>query len=47
MYYSFERLSGTTIFDDSGNSIDASLNSLSQVTKETGKCGNGLHLNNG
>ncbi len=47
MYYSFERQSGATIFDDSGNNIDASVNSLAQVTKESGKCGSGLHLNQG
>jgi hypothetical protein len=47
VYYSFERLSGTTIFDDSGNNIDAASSSAAQVTKESGKCGNGLHLNQG
>ncbi|XP_028410253.1 uncharacterized protein LOC114532854 [Dendronephthya gigantea] len=47
VYYSFERQSGNIVFDDSGNSIDASVSSLAQVTKASGNCGSGLRLNQG
>lgn len=47
LYYSFDRLSGTTILDDSGNNVDGTASSEAQVMKEDGKCGKGLHLNQG
>ena len=47
VYYSFDRQSGAKIFDDSGNNVDASVTSQAQAAKESGKCGSGLHLNQG
>ena len=47
VYYSFERQTGDKIFDDSGNNVDALVSSQAQVTKESGKCGSGLHLYQG
>jgi hypothetical protein len=47
VYFGFDRVSGHTVFDDSGSGNNGLLSSLATVTKTSGTCGNGLRLQGG
>ncbi|XP_015760646.1 PREDICTED: uncharacterized protein LOC107339825 [Acropora digitifera] len=47
LYFGFDRVSGSAVFDDSGSGNNGELTSLATVTKTSGTCGNGLRLRGG
>lgn len=47
LYFGFDRVSGSAVFDDSGSENNGELTSLATVTKTSGTCGNGLRLRGG
>ena len=47
LYYGFDRVAGSNVYDDSGYRNNGDLTSLATVTKTSGTCGNGLRLHGG
>ena len=47
LYFGFDRVSGSAVYDDSGSGNNGELTSLATVTKISGNCGNGLQLHGG
>jgi len=47
LYFGFDRVSGSNVYDDSGSKNNGELTSLATVTKTSGTCGNGLKLHGG
>lgn len=47
VYFGFDRVSGSNVYDDSGSGNNGELTSLATVTKTSGNCGNGLKLHGG
>ena len=47
VYFGFDRVSGNTVLDDSGDGNDGELTSLATMAKTSGTCGNGLRLQGG
>jgi len=47
LYYGFDRVSGSNVYDDSGSTNNGELTSLATVRKTSGTCGNGLKLHGG
>lgn len=47
LYFGFDRVSGSNVYDDSGNRNNGELTSLATVTKTSGTCGNGMKLHGG
>ena len=47
LYFGFDRVSGSNVYDDSGNRNNGELTSLATVAKTSGTCGNGMKLHGG
>ena len=47
LYFGFDRVSGSDVYDDSGYTNNGELTSLATVTKTSGTCGKGLRLQGG
>lgn len=47
LYFGFDRVSGSNVYDDSGSRNNGELTSLATVTKTSGTCGNGIKLHGG
>ena len=47
LYFGFDRVLGSDVYDDSGYTNNGELTSLATVTKTSGTCGKGLRLQGG